>query len=126
MPLHRAREAAALGPAAHVHDLAGFEDVHRNQLTHFVLRNVVGAHFLEPPPDLAALQMAGLRFVRASDSSEPQLDRLVTVRFVGANLRDRARAGFDYRNGHDLTGVVEHLGHADLFTEKRLQHFLCL
>ena len=49
------------------------------------------------------------------DSSEPQLDRLVTVRSPLVRICVTAHGPASIiSNGHDLPGVVEHLGHADL------------
>jgi hypothetical protein len=120
---HGTCEAASFGPAADIHYFAGFEYIHGNQLSDFVVRGVTGAHFLEPAADLVAFQVSGFGFVGATHSAETELHGLVTILFDGANLRHRARSGLNDGDWNDLPSLVKQLGHADFFPRNALTIF---
>ena len=124
--LHGAGETPSLGLADHVHDLTRFKDVHRHRLTNFILPDAICLDFLQPPSNLAAPQVSGLGLVGLAYAAKSQLHRFVTVSLRRAYLGNGAGAGLNYGYGHDLSGVVEHLSHADFLAEKRLEHFVCL
>ena len=46
-----------------------------------------------------------------------QLDGFIAVLFGGLLLNHGAGARFDHGDGNHLTGFIEDLGHADLFTD---------
>jgi hypothetical protein len=48
---------------------------------------------------------------------EPDLHSFVSVTINSFDLCDVARAGFDYRAGNDMTGIIKDARHAQFFSE---------
>ena len=96
--------AVALADAGDIHPVAGGEDIRLQLVAHLVLGAVVQT-------ELALLNLA-----------EPHLHGLVSVLLGGLLLHHGAGAGLDHGDGDHMAGLIEDLGHADLFSDDRFFH----
>ena len=126
--LHHALEALAFRDADHVDDLAFLEDrIARDHVARLHVGGSLEAHFTEVGVRLDAglLEMAerGLRQALLLLFAEGELHRVVTVLVGGLHLHDRAGTRLDDGDGDKRVVAVINLGHAQLGSQKCVDHF---
>src|SRR5690606_7516738 len=123
--LDHALEAAALRRPGDVHQLAGLEHIGCEHLADGVLLDVIGgelAQVAHQAPGGLQVPLARARQALGRDLAEPELDGLVAIALLGADLRHHTRPNFEHRHRNHLAGGAEHLSHADLAAEQSLYH----
>ena len=127
MALDDALVAVALADAGHVHKVAGGEHVSVQLVADLVLAAILQRELLQDLLELldaGLLLMAqlGLGELALGDGLVTQLNGIVAILLGGLLLHHGAGAGLDQGDGHHAAGLIEDLGHADLFADDRFLH----
>src|SRR5918995_3775684 len=118
-------KASALRRAGDIDQFAFGEGVRGDDLSHCNVRSVAGLHFAQGPRhEPACLAVSPLGPVQALVETESKLDRAIAVLVGSLDLRHNAGTHFKDRHRVGQPRVIKYLGHAQLFSDKPLDHWL--
>ena len=100
-------EAAPLGGAGHINHLARLKHIGAEHLADLMILNIIGFELAQMPYQPASpreMPLLGLGQAFRLDFAKANLNRLIAITLLVADLRDNTRANLNHRHGDRFTG----------------------